>query len=470
MALAGVVTFPLLTRNLSVGDYGILGLITSSLTFFIAIGKLGVQHSVIRFFSQIKNNNIDFSARQMSSTVMSVFFLLAVITTLIWLLLGYKVLPRVFDYSGISTLFALSAAIIFVKLLGSGVINFLRAQQRSGIVATVTLIVRCAYVGLILLALFLTDINPFYVLLCYLVAEIAGVVFATRHYWPHLQFAFNDISAPLAKAMLLYGMPLMLLESLGLVLRLSDRYLIGALLDENALGMYSASYNFTSYIDFIILASLVQAIKPMYMELWESSGATKTQKFLGQGFHIYLVVGIPFIAIFSLVAPHLLNFLASPKYAPGTVIIPYVALSYYIEGSVYFLAAGLYIQKNTKVLMFWGALAAVINLVLNLIMIPHFGIVGAAVVTIIAYVIFVFGVSREAFKYVSFNFSLHTPAIVLAVSVIVYYLGFQIEYGNDITSFLLKGTISTLALSLLVYSIDSPVRTLITQRFPRLAL
>ena len=85
-AVVGLLSFPVLTRNLSVSEYGIVGLIASSLALFIAVGKLGVQHSVIRYFSQIKNGNIAFTVGQMNSTVSMVFFVLTCMTTALWLL------------------------------------------------------------------------------------------------------------------------------------------------------------------------------------------------------------------------------------------------------------------------------------------------------------------------------------------------------------------------------------------------
>jgi len=435
VALAGLITFPLLTRSLTVAEYGILGLATSGLTFFIAVGKLGAQHAVIRFFSQIKNRNLGYSLQQMNSTVFTLFFSLAVLTSIIWLGLGYAVFPSVIDHDHTPTLLTAAAGVIFFRMLGSGVLNFLRAQQRSGVVASAMLIMRCLYVAWVVAFITLTSVSPHHVLIAMILAELVGLVFLMRQYWPSFHFSVNDISSPLAKAMLAYGLPLMMLESLGLILRLSDRFLIGALLDEDTLGMYSASYNFTAYLDLIILASLAQAIKPMYMEMWESSGSKQTRAFLSRGLQLFLIIGIPFVAIFSLVGPHLLNFLASPKYAPGTVVIPFVALSYLLEGSTHFLAAGLYIKKNTKGLMVWGAIAAVINIALNLIVIPKYGIVGAAVVTVISYAIFMFGVCRQAFKHVPLTINLKVPALLMVISVIIYWLGHEVFYANDVATF-----------------------------------
>lgn len=457
-ALAGLVTFPLLTRSLSVAEYGILGLITSSLTLFVAFGKLGMQHAVIRFYSQIKNANLSFSIHQMNSTVSMVFIVFASVTSAIWLLIGFTLLPRLSDFNNISGLFLIASCIVFLRLLGSGILNFLRAQQRSALVGFTQILNRYLYLALILVIMIVGKISVAYVLVAMVLAELVGFTFAARKYWPDFRFTWSEVSKPLAKAMLHYGVPLMMLESLGLIMRLSDRYIIQALLGENDLGMYSASYNLTAYLDLILLAAMVQALKPHYMQLWEGEGAAKTQAFLSKGFHSYLVFGLPFIMLFSLVSPHLLNFLASPKYYPGTVIIPFVAFSFFLDGAMHFLAAGLYIKKNTKVLMFWGVIATILNLGLNYLFIPVYGILAAAVVTVISYMVFVLGVSYRAFELVPFKISLRVPLLSALLSLIVYALLFKLDVGGDLTNLLVKGFIGSIIVVAGVVVLDVSAR------------
>lgn len=463
-AIVGLISFPILTRNLSVADYGIVGLITSSITFFIAVGKLGVQHAVIRFFSQIRHGNIDFTVAQMNSTVSTVFFLLASLATGLWLLTGFLVLPNLLQYENISSLFLLASGIVFVRLLGSGVVNFLRAQQRSADVAIAQSLSRFLNVSFIVCVLFFSVLNPWTVIACLLIAEVAGISYAAYQYRPDFQFSFPAVSGKLAKAMLYYGMPLMILESLGLVLRLSDRYLIESMLGVAELGQYSASYNLTAYIDIIVLAALIQALKPAYMQMWESQGKLDTQKFLSGGFHLYTVIGLPFIAMFALTSPHLLNVLAGSKYSPGTVIIPYVAVSFWLEGAMHFLAAGLYIVKNTKVLMLWSLVATVINLVLNVALIPLYGISGAAVVTIVSFAVFMVGVTRLSFRHVKFSLISRSSIIMFVVSVLVFFALNELELGSDIIDFLVKGLVGTFSLLLLLWFVDPAVRDWVKRR------
>ena len=458
-ALVGLVSFPLMTRNLSVADYGIVGLISSSITLFIAIGKLGMQHAVIRFFAQIKNANIAFTVHQINSTVTAVFLALAVATTVLFLLMGYQVLPRYLQYENISSLFLLGSAIVFVRLLGSGFMNFLRAQQRSADVAIAQSLARFLNLTLIIAVLLVSVLDPHAVVVCLFFAELAGVCYAAYQYRGDFHFSRTCVSGKLARVMLLYGMPLMILESLSLVLRLSDRYLIEAMLGVDELGQYSASYNLTGYLDIIILAALLQAVRPAYMQMWESQGVERTNAFLSRGFHLYVVLGIPFIAMFSVTSPYLLSFLAGPKYALGTVIIPYVALSFWLEGALNFLAAGLYIFKNTKVLMFSSFIATGINLGLNILLIPHYGIAGAAAVTVFSYLIFMIAVTVLSFRYVRFPIELRAPAIITLASTVVFLALSHLDFGNDVFNFLIKGIVGTTILLLVVWTLVPELRT-----------
>jgi len=465
--LVGLFSFPLLTRNLSVAEYGIVGLITSSMALMVALGKLGVQHAVIRFFAQVENNNIDYSMDQLNSTVCVVFFLFASVTTSIWVAGGVYLLPAFMQFEDLSALFVVASVAVFIRLLGSSAMNLLRAQQRSGDVAVAGSISRCLHLIFVILLLSFSILSPWTIIVCLSIAELAAVSYAFYCYSPYFRFSPNNVSGALAKALLFYGLPLMILESLELVLRLSDRYMIESMIGPSALGQYSASYNFSGYIDMIIIVAMVQALKPAYMQMWESEGRAKTQAFLSKVFRIFLTAGIPFITIFAITAPHLLSFLAGEKYAPGTVIIPYLALSYLLQGSMHIMTAGLYIFKDTKVLVIWSSIATVLNLALNLMFIPKFGITGAAVVTLLSFGIFTAGVSTFAFRYVGFSFELRTPLLIALASAFVFALLNPMDFGPDTVDFFVKGFVGTTILMLVMWFIEEEVRTWMAAMFSR---
>ncbi|MBX2883590.1 MAG: oligosaccharide flippase family protein [Granulosicoccus sp.] len=445
-AIVGIVSFPLLTRNLSVADYGLVGLITATTAFFIAIGKLGVQHAVVRYFSQIREGNAEFDLQQMHSTALVLFSVLAVSATAVWLFSGYFVLPSFLQSENISSLFLVGSGIVFVRVLGSCAMNFLRASQRSVDVAVAQGTARVLNLFLIVALLLSTTLNPWLIVACVLIAETAGMCYAAYQYRSELFFSRHKVSALLARAMLVYGLPLMLLESMILILRLSDRYLIESMLGVTALGQYSASYNICSYLEIIIIAAILQALRPAYMQLWEASGKEKTSQFLAESFYLYMVVGIPFVVMFALTSPYLLSLLAGQKYQPGTVIIPYVALSYWMDGAMLFLAAGLYIFKDTKLLMLCGLGATIINVGLNLVMIPRFGITGAAAVTVFSYGLFMLTVTCLAFRRVRFRLRVIEPLVLTVLSIVVYSTLSTVDFDSALYNFIIKGLLGSCVL------------------------
>ena len=88
-----------------------------------------------------------------------------------------------------------------------------------------------------------------------------------------------------------------------------------------------------------------------------------------------------------MVAPEVVKILASKPYWEGIVIIPPVVLSNYII-FVYTMYVNVeqYYKKTVRISLY-TAVAAVINLVLNYILIPYFGYVAAAYTTIVSYVV-----------------------------------------------------------------------------------
>jgi O-antigen/teichoic acid export membrane protein len=68
--IAGLVSFPILTRIFTVEEYGILNLISATLLLLTGIAKLGVQHSIVRFYGEVKSGRRSVNLSQYYSTTL----------------------------------------------------------------------------------------------------------------------------------------------------------------------------------------------------------------------------------------------------------------------------------------------------------------------------------------------------------------------------------------------------------------
>ncbi len=456
-AVAGVFSFPILTRNLTIEEYGLLGLVTSSLSVVVALGKLGIQHSIIRFFSQVERDDSEYSVQQLYSTTFNTLLILAALLTAVWVLLGNYLLPNYMGSELIPKLFNISCGVVVLRILGSGIVNFLRAQQSSGVVGVATVIHKYAHLVMIIIALWLDILSAAVVIIFLFVAEIITVLYVGKELWPKFCYSISAFSPKLLRSVVLFGIPLMALESLSLILRLSDRYVIEALLGVEKLGQYSASYNLSTYLEVIIISGLVQAVRPMYTHIWESSGKQETVAFLEKTFSMYILIGLPLVLGFSLLAPDILVLLSGDRYLPGIVIITLVAFSFFLEGAVLFLGAGLYINKKTHILLGWGIVTALLNVILNIICVPIYGMMGAASITIISYLVFMLGITYYAFPLLSFSISMKRLLPTSLLCLFVYLILNQWHISGYLISIFIKGGVATVFFSLIIL-LDKQIR------------
>jgi O-antigen/teichoic acid export membrane protein len=83
----------------------------------------------------------------------------------------------------------------------------------------------------------------------------------------------------------------------------------------------------------------------------------------------------------------IVTLLATAKFVEAETIVPLIIIPLIIHGGYGIYAAGLYIQKKTVVFMTATAFATVLNLGLNVVLIPKMGLQGAAVATLVAYLL-----------------------------------------------------------------------------------
>jgi O-antigen/teichoic acid export membrane protein len=214
-------------------------------------------------------------------------------------------------------------------------------------------------------------------------AVLAAWMFKRKdHPRPHA----HDFSRPLYLELLGFGIPMMIgYELSGLILAVGDRYVIDGIIGEEPLGLYAAAYNLCQYVQQLVIASLAQAIMPIYMQMWDRKGVAETSAFIGKSLRTYVMLGLPIIAGLAAVGPELLPTLASEKYAAAAAVVPWVLGGMVVDGTNSMLGAGLFIHRKTRVIAGIVLSAAVLNVVLNVILVPRIGIMGSAIATLVCY-------------------------------------------------------------------------------------
>ena len=134
------------------------------------------------------------------------------------------------------------------------------------------------------------------------------------------------------------------------------------------------------------------------------------------------------------------------EFLSGLVIVPIVLLGYLFNGLYYNFQAGLYIEEKTKYFPVVTGLGAVVNVVVNLLLIPVLGIIGAAIATLAAYMVMagsLFYFSQKVYE-IKYEYTRISKILVLlfATGGIYYYLLYNVGLTLQIKFIMLFGFVA----------------------------
>jgi O-antigen/teichoic acid export membrane protein len=286
------------------------------------------------------------------------------------------------------------------------------------------------------------------------------VMSLTKRLCRHQTISWKYFSLSFFKKALAYGLPLSILEISHSLLNVGDRYIIQYYLDSFALGLYSGPYTLSMHVVQFIDYPILLAVPVIYFELWSNRGAQAVQTFLKDGLYYFGLIALPTIFGTIAVSKELLVFLASDKFASSSPVIPFVIVGGLIFASSTFFSAGLYIYKKTIIPGSLMLISALINLLLNFLLVPNYGIIGAAFATLIGYTSYVVMVIPASFKYLSYRPDFKALGRCLLYSSAMFIVIMQIHLDHGVVNLFARVLIGCLIYLGFVFSFEIRVRKL----------
>ena len=177
-----------------------------------------------------------------------------------------------------------------------------------------------------------------------------------------------------------YGYPIAASLALTVVLSSTDRFLLALYLDEAAVGAYHASYSIANRTLDMLFLWLGAAGQPALVMALERGGLDQLKVAAREQLSTFLLIGLPAAAGVALVARPLAEVLIGEDLRSAAAgVTPWIALSALLFGlTAYYFGQAFTLGKKTKRLLLAMAIPAGLNVILNLILVPRFGLMGAA--------------------------------------------------------------------------------------------
>jgi len=434
--LLGLITFPILTRVMSTEQYGIMGLVTTTMSLTVAFSKAGLSNGIIRFYQKFRDNEAQRTV--FASTVFIRGLILSIITTGLYL----SLFPFLSRYLGINEKFVfcfmIMAAYLFIRPVNIIILNMLRVNDKTIFMNLLGLAGKIISITLSL-TLFIYIIHDLYgYFVGIIISEFIVSIFLFYWFFSNYKIKYNKVSKDLTACLIKFGAPLLFTELSYLLLSYADRYMLVAWHGESALGIYSVGYNLAMYISGLLTFSLAYSVIPVYVEVFEKYGRERTEEFLNKCMHYLIIAVLPICFGYYAIANDLFIFLASEKYILAATFSPIILVGTFIMGMNDVFNAGLYLKKKSVLILIIMLAAVAVNIILNLILLPKFGIMGAALATLVACLLSSVLTISLSFKYIAVRVRIWHIAYYLFLSILMYCIVLQVNPGGHFANLLTK--------------------------------
>lgn len=208
------------------------------------------------------------------------------------------------------------------------------------------------------------------------------------------------------KEMVLFGAPFLMFDFSTIVLNLSDRFFIEHFLGLSETGIYSIGFLVGSLV-LIAVNALLNVFRPIIYEkiCYYFQEKTSLRKISIQYLAILLIITLLLVGVLNKII--FLYFIDFNFFASQEVVWT-IACGFFFWGLYAFYLSYFIFEKKTKTIFILSLISIILNLILNYIMVPKFGIIGAGyatlatyfIVGITIYLLFVFRLkSQLLFKY-----------------------------------------------------------------------
>ena len=370
---------PYLAHNMPVSDYGLLAVLNTSISLFAGLTQLGLGPAFFRAY------NYDYTTVEDRQSVIASSSLLMLALSGLFLVIALPLAPffaGLLAHGGGAAVemdVVIACLVIAVLNLSVPAFAWLRAENRALAFSLVSMLNVLVTLGgsIILVSGFHGGIAGA------MIANGAGyaaVVIVTLI--PMMIRSRLRFSPRVARSMLAFGAPLTLSVIAVWVLQLSDRYLLAFLGDFSQTASYSVAYSLGSVLSTIVLSPFSLAWPTAMYSIAKRSDAPRVFQQVFRWFTAVLL----FAAFgLSLGSTLLLNLLFPPSYRSAAPVIPIIAASIALYGVYTVVMVGANVRRMTWMTSVFTAIAAVVNVALNLVLIPKFGAMGAAASTFSAY-------------------------------------------------------------------------------------
>lgn len=371
----GVILIPVYIKYLSPAEFGAFTLIEVTIAIISGICSFGIPQTILRFYSS--NNN---SREEIIGTGISTVLFFGIIFSIIFIILSEYLSEYLLRDSRYTKAFMIAFFSLPFGSFTASIINIWRSQQKAHLFTAFNVFKSLMICILSIIFVVVLSYSVKGLLIAKLVpgviTTIAGLYIFHKEI---LKFKFT-----IFKEMMSYGIPLIPSKILMRINNSADRYLVQLLVGIEAVGIYAMAFRIGNIVNRLC-TPLLQAHRPYVFNLFDENELNYAKKNTIKSGTIYTIY-IVLVSIFIIaLGPKFINYFDKNNlYNNSILLIPVILVGVMFIEFFTVTSVGIFIKNKTKYILYLTLFASIINIVLNIILLPRIGVAGAAWSTLIS--------------------------------------------------------------------------------------
>ncbi|MFW6304324.1 MAG: flippase [Candidatus Saliniplasma sp.] len=420
VSIIGIISGILFPRLLGPDQWGLWS-ITIGLVWLLApLAQVAMSTTLTTYISKYKGNK-----EKVSSYVNSAYFvaiLSGFIVSITLILLSDYLASSVFQDDRLKIFLLLAAGIIFFDQLNIINRDYYRGYKDFKRYNIFKLIPSLSILVLTLSLLMIYSYRAIYLVISH-VSIAALFCILVLIYMFRKEETFKLFKLPkknVTKKVLKFGVPLIFTMTFMTIMKSMDRVIIGYFLETSDVGIYSVAAGIPLMIGSMF-APISTVLLPTFSER-ESKGES-SELILKEVFSFLLFISIPLIIFIILFSQDILLIVFGEEYVLGAMVLSLTSIEIFLFSGERLLGASVVASERTTKYALGMGISAISNISMNIILIPIWGIEGAAIATVLSFLILFIVIISLSKKEYRFNVS------QLDLTAIIFLIGTMIVSG-----------------------------------------
>ena len=381
--ISRLITFiltPIYTRYFNPQEFGIYSLITMAISIICPLGMIGTSDALFRLY--FDNSDLSYRRKLISTGLKLVIYITGCLLIIFFIFKRpittmYLGNIKYLDY------IILGIFIIFFSNITSITNSIIKMENnRKKIVQTILI---QAVVTLLFNLLFIVIMHKdMRFILITNIISLTILFFITSAYGKkYLNFSDLRINKNISKEIIKYGLPLTPVFIGYWILSAGDKLILNYIYDTSAVGLYAVGMKLSSIME------LFQAIFGQGWQFFSFSTMrdNDASRVYGKIFDLVVFTGVSIVTILLFYGDFIFNILFAKNYYEAWIISPVLCLGPVIMVLRWIAGVGTNIKKKTYLSTIGIFFAAITNIILNFLFIPKYYLMGAAIATLISYIV-----------------------------------------------------------------------------------